>query len=91
MIRGIPVTSDRKPTLAFQRDWQIAMMAKKTADPTLQIYPLPGVEIVDKQGVPTPQFVQLARLFTPALARQPFVDRDGNPTDYALTWWKEAT
>lgn len=92
MIRGVPVTANRKPTIAFQRDWAKAMAAKKLATPTLQTYPLPGfLEIVDERGIPTPQFVQLARLFTPALTRQPFADRVGQPTDYALQWWKEAT
>lgn len=91
MIRGIAITANRKPTLAFRKEWQSAMAALKAATPTLNVYPLPPVDIVDERGFPTRQFMQLARLFTPALVFQQLVDGLGRPTDYALQWWSEAT
>ena len=90
MIRGVPVTEDRKPSFSLRRDWEAKMAAIKAADPTKATHPLPHwIEIVDAEGKPTDQFVQLARLFTPTLARMPFADAKGQPTDYALSWWKQ--
>lgn len=92
MIRGVSVTTDRKPSLQFRRDWEMAMKAKKAAVPTLATWPLPhDVEIVDAEGVPTAKFLQLARLFTPRLTKQPFSDARGLPTGAAISWWKQAT
>jgi hypothetical protein len=92
MIRGVAITANRKPTLQFRKEWNAAMAAKKAAVPTLNVYPLPQhVDVVDERGFPTGQFMQLARLFTPALTRRSLVDSLGRPTDYALQWWKEAT
>lgn len=92
MIRGVSVTTDRKPSLQFRRDWEMAMKAKKVATPTLAIWPLPhDVEIVDAEGVPNVKFLQLARLFTPALVKQRFSDAQGRPTEYGISWWKQAT
>jgi len=89
MIRGIAVTVDRKPSFAFCRDWSVAMAAKKAFDPTFEVIPLPHwLAIVDDEGLPTPQFVQLTRKFTPPIAQQAFADKQGRPTDYALSWWK---
>lgn len=91
MIRGVAIVANRKPTIAFQRDWALAMRALKLANPLLVTFPLPPVEIVDAKGLPEPRFFQLARLFNPPPPRKPLVDREGRPTEDALAWWKEAT
>lgn len=89
MIRGVPITANRKPTLAFQREWAKAMQALKALTPTLQTYPLPSIEVVDERGFPQPRFMQLTRLFSPAPPRAALVDRMGKPTDDMLSWWSQ--
>jgi hypothetical protein len=92
MIRGVAITLRRRPSVTFMREWQAVMAAKKAADPTFAVVPLPHwLEVVDAAGRPTPAFAQLAGPLGSPLKTERLVDGQGRPTEYALGWWKEVS